>query len=124
MNMLRKLVHALGRSFAAWAIALVIVIVLPAVFAVPAFAQDAAASDAGVSFTTVILTAIATALVPLLLAGWGVFVAYAAKSEATWDDWIVARVEQVARGLLEKAGYTVTPPPASSPSGSSTGKTS
>jgi hypothetical protein len=62
-------------------------------------------------FVTIILTALAAAVPGLVTAGWALFVAYAAKTEATFDDWVVARVKDIARSIL-KDELPPSPPPA------------
>ena len=62
-------------------------------------------------FLSVILGAFVGAVPALALSGWSLFVAYAAKTEATWDDWLVARFKDIARGVL-KDEFPPAPPAA------------
>lgn len=91
------------------AIVIGLIIVAPFLFAFPAMAQDEAGG--GASILELILAGVAGSLPGLILAGWAWFKAHAAQSAAEWDDWLVARVEQVARGVVEKAGPPPTPAP-------------
>ena len=75
-----------------------------------ALAAEAAPADTGNAIVDSILAAIGAALPGLILGGWAWFKAHAAQSEAAWDDWMVARVKDVARGVVNEGTSGIQPP--------------
>lgn len=78
----------------------------------------ALAQDAGDALSSGWVWGIIAALVGLGLnffgTLWTAWVAHAAKSEATWDDWSVARLRDLARSVIkeEQSGSSPIPPSA------------
>ncbi|MGH6909926.1 hypothetical protein [Hypericibacter sp.] len=111
----RALARVILRPRLAPVFACVFALVTLCLLSAAAYAADIATATvavAGTSILTTVLIAIAAQVPSLIGSGWALFKAYAAHSEATWDDWTVAAVEKTCRGVLEKSGWTLTPPQA------------